>query len=164
MVTIRSAEPRDVYLIHSSIEGLARHVGMTDVLASTPAKLEDALFGADPSLQGIVAEVNSDYAGMSLFFRTYSTWFGRVGVYVQDIFVEPRFRGQGLGDSLLREVAALARAKGAAYLRLTVDARNHSAQRFYARMGLEHEETDQSYAAFGAAFDVLANAATPVQQ
>jgi ribosomal protein S18 acetylase RimI-like enzyme len=160
MVTIRLAEPRDVDLIHASIEGLARHVGMTDLLASTPANLANALFGDDPPLQGIVAELASEYAGMSLFFRTYSTWFGRVGVYVQDIFVEPRFRGRGVGDSLLRQVAALTRAKGAAYLRLTVDARNHSALRFYQRMGLEHTEADQSYAAFGPAFDALADAAT----
>ena len=159
MVTIRSAEPRDVELIHGSIEGLARHVGMMDVLASKPANLANALFSSDPPLRGIVAEVDSEYAGMSLFFRTYSTWFGRVGVYVQDIFVEPRFRGQHVGERLLRHVAALARAGGAAYLRLTVDAGNDSAQRFYARMGLNHGEADQSYAAFGPAFDALADAA-----
>ena len=161
MVTIRPAEPRDVDRIHGSIEGLARHVGMTDLLASKPANLANALFGDDPPLKGIVAEVASEYAGMSLFFRTYSTWFGRIGVYVQDIFVEPRFRGQGIGDSLLRHVAALARAQGAGYLRLTVDAGNHSAQRFYRRMGLAYGETDQSYAAFGPAFDALADAAKP---
>jgi ribosomal protein S18 acetylase RimI-like enzyme len=164
MVTIRPAESRDVELIHGSIEGLARHVGMTGMLASKPADLANALFSADPPLRGIVAEVDSEYAGMSLFFRTYSTWFGRLGVYVQDIFVEPRFRRQGVGDTLLRHVAALARAQGAGYLRLTVDADNHSAQRFYARMGLEYGKADQSYAAFGPAFEALADAAKPEQR
>lgn len=163
MVTIRPAEPRDVELIQGSVEGLARHVGMTDPLASTAADLTNALFAEHPPLQGIVAEIGSEYAGMSLFFRTYSTWYGQIGVYIQDIFVEPRFRGEGIGDSLLSHVAALARAQGAGYLRLTVDARNHSARRFYERMGLAHEEMDQSYAAFGPAFQALADAAKPEQ-
>jgi ribosomal protein S18 acetylase RimI-like enzyme len=96
---------------------------------------------------------------MSLFFRSYSTWHGRTGVYVQDIFVEPRFRGQGVGDLLLQHVAALTRARGGTYMRLAVDTGNVSAMRFYTRLGLVHSDTEQIHAAYGEAFDALADAA-----
>lgn len=159
MASIRLAEPRDLEHIHRSLVDLARHVHEEDRMKSSVVDLRRALFGADPVLQGIVAEVASEYAGMSLFFRSYSTWYGRAGVYVQDIFVEPRFRGQGVGDRLLQHVAALTRAKGGTYMRLAVDVRNLSAMRFYTRLGLAHSDTEQIHAAYGDAFDALADAA-----
>jgi ribosomal protein S18 acetylase RimI-like enzyme len=159
MVSIRFAEPRDLERIHGSLVGLARHVGEEHKMKSTVADLHRAMFGADPALQGIVAEVASEYAGMSLFFRSYSTFNGHMGVYVQDIYVEPRFRGQGVGDRLLQHVAALTRASGGAYMRLAVDTQNLSAMRFYTRLGLVHSDTEQIHAAYGEAFDALADAA-----
>ena len=159
MASIRLAEPRDLEHIHRSLVDLARHVHEEDRMRSSVADLRRALFGPDPALQGIVAEIASEYAGMSLFFRSYSTWHGRPGVYVQDIFVEPRFRGQGVGDRLLQHVAALTRARGGAYMRLAVDTRNFSAMRFYTRLGLVHSDTEQIHAAYGEAFHAIADAA-----
>jgi GNAT superfamily N-acetyltransferase len=161
MASIRLAEPRDLERIHRSLVDLARHVHEEDRMRSSVADLRRALFGPDPALQGVVAEIASEYAGMSLFFRSYSTWHGRTGVYVQDIFVEPRFRGQRVGDRLLQHVAALTRARGGTYMRLAVDTRNFSAMRFYTRLGLVHSDTEQIHAAYGEAFEALADAAEP---
>ena len=161
MVSIRQAEPRDLAHIHRSLVDLARHVHEEDKMKSSVADLRRALFGPEPAVQGIVAEFASEYAGMSLFFRSYSTWHGRPGVYVQDIFVEPRFRGQRIGDRLLQQIAALTRARGGTYMRLAVDTRNFSAMRFYTRLGLAHSDTEQIHAAYGEAFDALADAAEP---
>ena len=159
MVSIRLAEPRDLERIHRWLLDLARHVHEEHKMRSSVADLRSALFGTQPVLHGIVAEVASEYAGMSLFFPSYSTWHGRPGVYVQDIFVEPRFRGQGVGDRLLQHVAALTRARGGTYIRLAVDTENFGAMRFYTRLGLVHSDTEQVHAAYGEAFDALADAA-----
>jgi ribosomal protein S18 acetylase RimI-like enzyme len=159
VISIRLAEPSDLERIHGSLLDLARHVHEEHRMKSTVADLRRALFGPDPVLRGIVAEFASGYAGMSLFFPSYSTWEGRTGVYVQDIFVEPRFRGQGVGDRLLQHVAALTRAKGGTYMRLAVDTQNALAMRFYTRLGLAHSGSEQIHAAYGEAFDALADAA-----
>lgn len=159
MCSVRAAEPRDLEHIHRSLVDLARHVHEEDKMKSSVADLRRALFGSEPPVQGIVAEMASEYAGMSLFFRSYSTWHGRTGVYVQDIFVEPRFRGQGVGDRLLQHVAALTRAGGGTYMRLAVDTRNFVAMRFYTRLGIVHSDTEQIHAAYAEAFNALADAA-----
>ena len=69
-------------------------------------------FGEQPAFDALIAEVDGDFAGMCLFFPSFSTWRGRPGVYVQDLFVEERFRGAGVGVALLRGTAALSRARG----------------------------------------------------
>lgn len=158
-ITIRHASPDDLGRIHGSLLGIARHVREEHKMKSTLADLRRALFDeVDPPVEGIVAEVGGEYAGMSLFFRSYSTWGGRAGVYVQDIFVEERFRGLGVGDRLLQHVAALTRARGGAYMRLAVDTGNTAAKRFYERLGLAHSETEQIHAAYGTDFTALADA------
>ena len=158
---IRAAEPRDLEHIHGSLIGLARHIHEEHKMKSTAADLRLALFGVDPPLQGLVAEIDSTYAGMSLFFPSYSTWFGRTGVYVQDIFVEPHFRGQHVGERLLQHIAALTRSRGGTYMRLAVDTQNFSAMRFYTRLGIVQSDTEQIHAAYGDAFEALADAAMP---
>jgi GNAT superfamily N-acetyltransferase len=158
-ILIRAATPGDLAHIHRSLMDLARHINEAHKMKSTVADLRLALFGNDPVIEGVVAEVAGEYAGMCLFFPSYSTWHGRTGVYVQDIFVEPRFRGRGVGDRLLQHVASLARAKGGAYMRLAVDTENRSAMRFYTRLGLARSDTEQIHAAYGDAFNALADAA-----
>ena len=112
--------------------------------------------GPDPALYGLVAEITGEYAGMCLYFRSFSTWHGRPGVYVQDLWVEERFRGGKVGEALLQRVASLTRANGGIYMRLAVDIRNFGAQRFYSRLGIVHSDTEQVHAIYGDAFMALA--------
>jgi GNAT superfamily N-acetyltransferase len=157
-VTVRAAVPGDLEYLHRALLGIARHVKEEHRMKSSVADLERAMFGADPAVEGLVAEVAGEYAGMCLFFRSYSTWHGRTGVYVQDIFVEERFRGRNIGERLLQRVAALTRARGGTYMRLAVDTANHSAMHFYTRLGLKHSDTEQIHAAYCEDFGALADA------
>ena len=96
------------------------------------------------------------FAGMCLFFPSFSTWRGQRGAYIQDIVVDERFRDRGIGISLLRHTAAHVREQGGTYLRLSVDAKNVSAQRFYERLGLSWSQEERIHAAYGDAFQLLA--------
>ncbi len=96
------------------------------------------------------------FAGMCLFFPSFSTWRGQRGAYIQDIVVDERFRSRGIGISLLRHTAAHVREQGGTYLRLSVDAKNVSAQRFYERLGLTWSQEERIHAAYGDAFQLLA--------
>ena len=96
------------------------------------------------------------FAGMCLFFPSFSTWRGQKGAYIQDIVVDERFRGVGVGVALIRHTAAHVRAEGGTYLRLSVDAENVSAQHFYERLGLSWSRDEHIHAAYGDAFQLLA--------
>jgi len=155
-LTIRVAETSDAEIIHSGLLMIAKHVGEEAKVTATPADLRHHGFGYRPAFTVLVAEIGNDFAGMSLFFPSFSTWRGRPGAYIQDIVVDERFRGAGIGVALLRATAAHVRENGGCYLRLSVDAKNVSAQHFYERMGLEWSKGEHIHAVYGDAFDALA--------
>ena len=158
-IAIRPALPADVEPIFGSLMGLARHIGEEHKVKSTAGDIREAMFGKVPALEGVVAEISGSYAGMCLFFRSFSTWNGRIGVYVQDVYVEKPFRGRQVGERLIQHVAALTRTRGGVYMRLAVDTQNFSAMRFYERLGLAHSDTERIHAAYGDSFQALADAA-----
>lgn len=160
-LVIRAAISTDVDSIFASIMGIARHVKEEHKVKSSRDDLRRALFGPDPILEGMIAEIDEIYAGMCLFFRSYSTWLGAPGVYIQDLWVEEAARSKRVGERLLQHVAALTRTRGGVYMRLSVDTQNFAAMRFYERLGLEHSDTEQVHAAYGDAFQALADGATP---
>lgn len=158
---VRPASIDHVDAMFASLLGIARHVREEHKVRSTRDDLEAALFGQRPAtLEGVVAEIDEQYAGMCLFFRSYSTWLGKPGVYVQDLWVEEAARGKRVGERLLQHVAAFTRMRGGVYMRLSVDTQNVSAMRFYERLGLEHSDTEQVHAAYDDAFQALADGAT----
>jgi ribosomal protein S18 acetylase RimI-like enzyme len=154
---IRPATASDVATIHASILALARFIGEERKVRSEPADLSTHMFGDDPAISGLVAEIAGEYAGMCLYFRSFSTWHGTKGVYVQDLWVEEQFRGASVGEALLQRCAALTRAGGGTYMRLAVDVRNLGAQKFYSRLGLVHYDDDQIRAAYDGTFQALAD-------
>ena len=154
---IRPATAADITAIHASMLALARFIGEEHKVRSKPADISSNMFCDDPAISGLVAEIAGEYAGMCLYFRSFSTWHGRKGAYVQDIWVEERFRGAGVGEALLQRCAALTRAGGGTYMRLAVDVRNFGAQKFYSRLGLAHYDDDQLRAAYDDAFQALAD-------
>jgi len=104
----------------------------------------------------LIAEVDDTFAGLALFFPIFSTWLGKPGVYVQDLYVDEAFRGRGIGEVLLRHVASWSMTRGGVYLRLAVDRDNVAAQRFYDRLGIGWIEADRDHGAYGDAFARLA--------
>lgn len=162
-VTIRPATVDDVPKLHAAIIGIAEHVGAAEQVVSTEADLRRFGFGEHPSFEAVMAEVDGKFAGMCLFFPVFSTWFGRPGVFVQDLFVEKGFRSLGIGERLLRHVARLSRDKGSTYMRLEVAEHNGRAQDFYAGLGFAWAREERSFVALGKTFDALSEAARDQQ-
>lgn len=151
-ITIRPGTVDDVAIIHVALLGLADAVGDTGKIKSTPDDIRTHGFGDQPLFGTLLAEVDGRFAGLSLFFTSFSTWFGKPGVYVQDLYVDPAFRGQGIGERLIGETAQRARARGATYMRLSVYADNLAAQGFYERIGMTWSKDEQIFAARNEAF------------
>jgi GNAT superfamily N-acetyltransferase len=106
-VPIRDATPDDLDDIGAMIRELAEYEQAADEVAFDPDELAIHLFGPDPAAHVLIATTDAgDVAGMALWFRTFSTWVGRPGIWLEDLFVRPEHRGSGLGQALLEAVRA----------------------------------------------------------
>lgn len=137
---IRPAEPRDVPAIVRLIEALAEYEKLTHLLEITPDKLHAQLFGPSPAAQAVVAEVDegADGAatvGFALFFTNFSTFLCRPGLYLEDLFVLPEYRGRRIGKALLSYLGRLAVERGCGRFEWSVLDWNRSAIDFYEAMG-----------------------------
>jgi ribosomal protein S18 acetylase RimI-like enzyme len=152
---IRDAAPADAPAIHRAILAMGELLGTAKKIASTPEILARDGLAPGRAFEGLVAELDGQFAGMCLYLPVYSTWLGRPGIYVQDLFVDERYRGLKIGEALIRRVARIGRARGANHLRLAVDFDNTRAQAFYKRIGVTHYADDHIHAAYGDAFAQL---------
>ena len=134
-IRIESAQERDVPLILELIRGLAEYERMSDQVVATEAGLREALFGAQPSAEVIVAYADDQPAGFALFFHNFSTFLGRRGLYLEDLFVKPEFRRLGIGRRLLTDLARIAVARGCGRFEWSVLDWNAPAIEFYKRLG-----------------------------
>lgn len=155
-IEIRPAEADDAATIRDLLGDLARTLGDEDRFRSTADDILRYGFGAARHFEALIAERRGRAVGLVLFFRTFSTWRGRPGVYVQDLHVTDRCRGQGLGRRLLAAAARHARSAGCTHLRLSVDPDNTSALAFYRRLGLDVRGDEFICQVADAAFDLLA--------
>ena len=158
-VTIRRAKRADARLVHDLILALADSLGVTQKVTAVAEDFEREGFGAKPAFETLIAERDGKAVGLCLHFDSFSSWDGRRGVYVQDLFVAESARGLGLGRRLLAEAAAIVHARGGSYLRLSVDAQNTMAQRFYEQVGLYRSTTERIYQVRESAFIDLVESA-----
>jgi GNAT superfamily N-acetyltransferase len=135
MPSIRAATPADIPLILELIRALAAYEREPDAVKTTEADLLRDGFGPHPRFECLIAEVAGEAAGFALFFYNYSTWRGRSGIHLEDLFVHPRFRGQGIGKALLARVAARAAEQGCVRLQWDVLDWNQTAIDFYQSLG-----------------------------
>ncbi|WGS48941.1 GNAT family N-acetyltransferase [Paraburkholderia sp. D15] len=133
--TIRAAVPADTHAIFALSYELAEYESLTHLFTATEDGLRDALFGAQPSIEALVAENDGRIVGYALFFHNYSTFVGRRGLYLEDVYVQPAERGSGLGGALLQRLAALAVARQCGRFEWTVLDWNQAAISFYEKMG-----------------------------
>lgn len=152
---VRAGRPDDVPVVHAAILALADHVGGTGHVTGTPDDIARGAFGATPGIAIEIAEMDGAFAGMCLHFPIFSTWMGCSGVFVQDLYVDPAFRGRNVGEAMLRHVARQSRAAGGGYLRLSVDTDNLAAQRFYNRLGIRHSDYEQIHKITGPEFQAF---------
>ncbi|MGK6320885.1 N-acetyltransferase family protein [Sphingomonas sp. DT-204] len=134
---IRPAVPADVPTILRLVRELAEYEREPDAVVATEAMLAEALFGDHPAAEAVIAEVDGAATGFALFFHNFSTWTGRRGLYLEDLYVTPEARGLGIGKALLRHVAALAVERGCGRFEWAVLDWNEPAVRFYDAMGAE---------------------------
>jgi len=134
-IAIRKAESADVGLILEFIRALAVFEREPDAVTATEADLLRDGFGDQPYFQCLIAEYDSKPAGFAFYFFNYSTWTGRPGLYLEDLFVHPEFRGLGVGKALLARVAAIAVDKNCPRLQWEVLDWNTPAVDFYAGLG-----------------------------
>lgn len=117
---IRWAQPGDEEALHHLIEELAEYEREPDAVLAVPDDLTRVMFSDRPSVFGHVAEVEGRVVGMALWFLNYSTWTGRNGLYLEDLFVDPEFRGRGIGRDLLITLARVAIERGYSRFEWTV--------------------------------------------
>lgn len=138
---IRPATPADVPEIHALVCELAEFEKLRHAVVSTPDDFHTALFGSRPMVEAVVADrpVATDQpAGLSataLFYPTFSTFTGKPGLWLEDVYVRPAFRGQGIGRAILDHLLALARSRGCARAEWSVLDWNENAIRFYQGLG-----------------------------
>lgn len=134
--SFRSAERRDVPLILRYIRELARYEKLEEEVVATEEILEEWLFDKEKA-EVIFAVVEGKEVGFALFFHNFSTFLGRAGIYLEDLYVEPAHRGQGIGTALLRELARIAVSRGCGRLEWWCLDWNKPSIEFYRSLGAE---------------------------
>jgi GNAT superfamily N-acetyltransferase len=132
---IRIATADDVPVILELIRGLAEYEKLAHEVVATEADLRRTLFGNRTVAEVLIAEVDDAPAGFALFFHNYSTFLGRPGIYLEDLFVRPAARGRGLGRALMIALAKLAVERGCGRFEWAVLDWNVDAIRFYRSLG-----------------------------
>jgi len=134
-VSIRPATSRDAALILSFIQGLAEYEKLAHEVVGTEQDLRRTLFGDRPSAEVLIAEYAGKPTGFALFFTSYSTFLARPGIYLEDLFVLPEYRGHGIGKTLLAYLAGLVVERDMGRLDWSVLDWNEPAIKFYEQIG-----------------------------
>jgi GNAT superfamily N-acetyltransferase len=134
-LSIAPATPDDVPLILALIRGLAEYERLAHECVATEEGLRETLFGERPQAEVVIARLGEAPAGFALFFHNYSTFLARRGLYLEDLFVFPEFRGRGVGEALLAHLARLAVDRQCGRFEWWVLDWNEPAIRFYERLG-----------------------------
>jgi GNAT superfamily N-acetyltransferase len=132
---IRPARPGDEDLLLGLVRELAEYERAPEAVVATPALLREALFGDSPTAQAVVAEWDGAAAGFALYFFNFSTWLGRPGLYLEDLYVRESMRGRGIGKALLLHLAGIAHGRGCGRMEWSVLDWNAPAIEFYRNLG-----------------------------
>jgi GNAT superfamily N-acetyltransferase len=134
-IRIKPATPADVPIILQLIRELAEFERLLDEVQATQEQLSEQLFGPRPSAEVVIARIGEEVAGFALFFHNFSTFLAKPGIYLEDLYVRQKFRGQGSGEALLRHLAHLALERNCGRLEWSVLDWNVRAIDFYKSLG-----------------------------
>ena len=154
--TIRLATAQDVPVILQFIKGLAEYEKLTPEVTATEDLLRETLFGSRQVAEVIIGEYRGEPVGFALFFHNYSTFLGRPGIYLEDLFVKPEMRGRGFGRVLLAYLAKLAHERKCGRVEWSVLDWNDPAIQFYRKLGATAMDEWTMYRLTGAALTHLA--------
>ena len=133
--TIRPACERDVRDLMKMIRELAQFETLEHELEATETSLRDWLFSGHPAAAALIATVDGKRAGYAVYFHTFSSFAGRPGIFLEDVYVRPQFRRRGLGSALLKEVAAIGAVRGCGRFEWIALRWNETALKFYQSLG-----------------------------
>ena len=132
---VRFAEPADYSVLFKLIQGLAEYEKLSHAVTGNALALKEHLFGSHKYIEAIFAESAGHAVGFALFFHNYSTFLTKPGIYLEDLFVLPEYRRQGIGKALITKVAQIAVERDCGRLEWSVLDWNESAKAFYRSMG-----------------------------
>lgn len=155
-LSIRSARAEDIPLIAQFIRDLAEYERLAHEVRFDEAVLQEKLFGPRPYAEVLIGEINGAPQGFALFFHNFSTFEGKPGIYLEDLFVRPEARGLGLGKALLKRLAALAVERDCARLEWSVLDWNEPSIQFYLGLGAKAMDEWTIYRVDGGALGELA--------
>ena len=156
-IEIRDATVDDPGLILRFIKELAAYERAPVAVTATEADIRHSLFGEDAIVHAVICEIGGVPAGFALYFFNYSTWLGRQGLYLEDLYVSPAYRRAGVGKALLKHLARVARSRECVRLQWSVLDWNTPAIRFYESIGAEPVHEWVGYRLAGEALDRLAS-------
>ena len=155
-VRIEKAQESDLSLILSFIKELAEYERLSHEVVATEELLREYLFGKNVKAEVVIAYDQDQAVGFALFFHNFSTFVGRPGIYLEDLYVQPHARGRGIGRALLSFLARLAKERGCGRLEWAVLDWNEPAIRFYKNLGAVPMDEWTVFRATGKALDKLA--------
>jgi GNAT superfamily N-acetyltransferase len=155
-IAIRPAAPADIATIHRYVRELAAFEQAPDAVVSTEGMLHEALFGAKPAAEALIAERDGTVSGFAIFYHTFSTWTGRRGIWLDDLYVTPEARGSGAGAALLEALAGIAVDRDCARFEWWVLDWNTPAIDFYRAKGAVAQDEWTVQRVEGEALKVLA--------
>jgi GNAT superfamily N-acetyltransferase len=158
-VRIVPAREDQIPLILSFIRKLAEYEKLLSKVVADEGLLRQSLFGRHPAAEVVIAYWGEEPAGFAVFFHNFSTFAGRAGIYLEDLFVEPEFRGKGIGKSLFIHLAKLTEERGCARLQWAVLDWNEPAIGFYRKLGAEPMDDWTVYRLSGVSLKSLAQTA-----
>lgn len=156
VTVIRGATENDVAAILEMIRGLADYEKLSHVVTATEDQLRETLFGPRPAAEVLLACAGAECVGFALFFSTYSTFLAKPGIFLEDLFVKPDWRGQGIGRLLLTSLASIALERGCGRMEWDVLDWNAPAIGFYKSLGAVPMDEWIKYRLTGEALDHVA--------
>ena len=153
---IVAATESEVPVILEMIRGLAEYERLLHVFEATEEQLRQTLFGPHPCAEVLLAKTAGEYAGFAVFFTYYSTFFAKPGIYLEDLFVKPQWRGKGIGFALLARLARIAIERKCSRMQWAVLDWNEPAIEFYKKLGAEAKDEWTTYRLSGEALEKLA--------
>ncbi len=153
---IRNASESDVPLILQFIRDLAEYERLAHLVVATEELLRAALFGGSPFAEVLIGEEDGTPAGFALFFHNFSTFLAQPGIYLEDLFVKPEYRGRGYGKALLARLAQIARDRRCGRVEWAVLDWNEPSIAFYKSLGARPMEDWRTFRLTGDALEKLA--------
>ena len=155
-IEIRTATPEDCSLILRFITELAIYEEAEDEVVATEDDIRNTLYAADSTTSAVICELDKQPVGFAVYFFNYSTWLGKHGLYLEDLYVSPKHRGSGAGKALLKYLAKIAVSKGCGRFEWSVLDWNEPAIKFYQSIGAEPQNEWVAYRLTGKALVDLA--------